>query len=159
MSKIHGFLRRLRGALGMGLIWGAAWFAGGMAIMLTSLLLTGSTGADVPYPVGFGALGFIAGVGFSGVVSLVGGRRRFDELSIPRFAGWGGIGGLLFSVLFVTVVTVFDDPTFFENLVFLGPIFTAIGAGTAGGALAVARKAEDGELLESGEDLPQLPDA
>ena len=87
------WLRRLRGAIGTGLTWGAAWFAAGMAIMLTSLLLTGSTGADVPYPIGFGAIGFAAGLTFSGVLGLIGRSRRFDQMSLPRFAAWGGAAG------------------------------------------------------------------
>lgn len=151
-------LRRIRGALGMGLIWGSAWFAAGMAMMVGLLVTTGSTGADVPYPLGFGALGFVAGVTFSGVVSLVGGSRRFDQLSLGRFSAWGGLGGFLFATLFVVAVTVFDDPTFLDNLVFLGPIFGVAGAGCAGGVLAVARRAGEGELLESGEDAGRLPE-
>ena len=64
------WLRRIRGAFKMGLTWAAAWFGAGMVILLGFLLLTGSTGADVPYPIGFGAFGFIAGVTFSGVLGL-----------------------------------------------------------------------------------------
>ena len=56
------WLRRIRGAIGMGLTGAAAWFGAGMIILLGLLLLTGSTGADVPYPLGFGAFGFVAGV-------------------------------------------------------------------------------------------------
>ena len=60
--------RRIRGAIGMGLTWAAAWFGAGMVMLLGLLLATGSTGADVPYPLGFGAFGFVAGVTFSGVL-------------------------------------------------------------------------------------------
>ncbi len=150
------WLRRVRGAIGMGLTWGAAWFAAGMIIMLGFLLTTGSTGADVPYPLGFGALGFVAGVTFSGVLGLVEGRRRFDQMSLPRFAGWGGVGGFLFAVVFVAVVAVVEDPSFLSNLVILGPVFAAAGAGCAAGALALARKAEDRASLGSGEDVGEV---
>ena len=87
------WLRRIRGAIGMGLTWATAWFGAGMIMLLGLLLVTGSTGADVPYPLGFGAFGFVAGVTFSGVLGLVDGRRRFDQMSLPRFAGWGAAGG------------------------------------------------------------------
>ncbi|MDH3224161.1 MAG: hypothetical protein OEO23_10640 [Gemmatimonadota bacterium] len=145
------WLRRIRGAVGMGLTWAAAWFGAGMIMMLGLLLLTGSTGADVPYPLGFGALGFVGGVAFSGVLGLIEGRRRFDQMSLPRFAGWGAAGGLLLSTVFVLTVTFFEDPTFWQNLVVLGPVFAAAGAGSAAGWLALARKAEEGDLLGPGD--------
>ena len=146
------WLRRIRAAVGMGLTWAAAWFGAGVIMMLGFLLTTGSTGADVPYPLGFGALGFVAGVTFSGILGLVEGRRRFDQMSLPRFAGWGAVGGFLLSAIFVVVVTLVDDPTFFENLLVLGPVFATAGAGSAAGALALARRAEDRESLEAAEE-------
>lgn len=153
---MNKWVRRIRGAIGMGLTWAVAWFGAGMAILLGSLILTGSTGADVPYPIGFGAIGFIGGVTFSGVLSLTEGRRRFDEMSLPRFAGWGAAGGFLLSLVFVTLVALVDDPSFLSNLVVLGPVFAAAGAGCAAGALALARRAEDQQLLEAGEDVGEV---
>lgn len=150
------WLRRIRGALGMGLTWALAWFGAGMIMMLGALLLTGGTGADVPYPLGFGAFGFLAGVTFSGVLGLIEGSRRFDQMSLPRFAGWGAAGGFLLSAVFVVVVALVEDITFLNNLVVLGPIFAAAGAGCASGALALARRAEDRELLEAVEDVAQV---
>ena len=151
------WLRRLRGAFKMGLTWGFTWFAAGMVLMLGSLLVTGSTGADVPYPVGFGALGFFAGIAFSGVLVIGEGRRRFDELSHPRFAGWGAVGGLSFSVLFVFAVAAFaEGATFIQNLVFLGPLFAGIGASIASGVLVLARRAEARELLDASADVAEV---
>ena len=148
---MRGWARRIRGAIGTGLTWAAAWFGAGMLMMLTSLLLTGSTGADVPYPVGFGALGFIAGVSFSGVLGLVEGRRRFDEMSLPRFAGWGAAGGLLLATVFVSIVSLVEGPAFFENLIVLGPVFGTAGSLCAAGSLALARTASGPELAEAAE--------
>lgn len=146
--------RRIRGAIKMGLTWGFAWFAAGMVIMLGSLLATGSTGADIPYPIGFGMLGFLAGVTFSGFLVIGEGRRRFDQMSLPRFAGWGAIGGGLFAVIFVFAVAAYGEgAAFLQNLVFLGPLFAAIGAGSATGLLALARMAEDRELRDAGADV------
>lgn len=151
-------LRRIRGAIGMGLTWAAAWFGAGMIMMLGLLLVTGSTGADVPYPLGFGAFGFVAGVTFSGVLGLVEGRRRFDEMSLPRFAGWGAIGGFLLAAVFVSAVALVEDPAFFSNLVGLGAIFAVAGAGSAAGVLALARRVEDRELLEAGAEVAVEPE-
>lgn len=140
----------------MGLTWAAAWFGAGMIIMVGFLLLTGSTGADVPYPLGFGAFGFVAGVTFSGVLGLVEGRRRFDQMSLPRFAGWGAVGGFLLSAVFVLTVALVEDITFLSNLVVLGPVFGAAGAACAGGSLAIARMGEDRELLDATDDVEKV---
>ena len=141
------WLRRIRGAIGMGLAWATVWFGAGMIL----LLIVGFGAADVPFPLGFGVLGFLAGVTFSAVLGLVEGRRRFDQMSLPRFAGWGAVGGLLFSVIFVFAAAAFaEGATFIQNLVFLGPLFAGIGAGSASGLLVLARKAQNRELLETG---------
>lgn len=139
------WLRRVRGAVGMGVAWAVAWFGAGMAL----LLVVGPDAADVPFPLGFGLLGFFAGALFSGVLSIAEGRRAFDQLSIPRFAGWGAVGGLLFSLLFVLAVATFGNDRL--DLLVLGPVFAAAGAASAAGSLALARSADPGELLDDGE--------
>ncbi len=149
------WLRRIRGAVGTGLTWAAAWFGAGMILLLGSVLVTGGTGADVPYPLGFGAFGFLAGVTFSGVLGLVEGRRRFNQMSLPRFAGWGAAGGFLLSALFVLAVAL-NDPAFLRNLVVLAPVFAVAGAGSAAGSLALARRAEDRELLAISEEVAKM---
>ena len=130
----------------MGLTWAVAWFAAGMAL----LLVVGPGAADVPFPLGFGLLGFLAGATFSAVLGVVEGRRRFDQLSIPRFAAWGGVGGLLFSGLFVFVASLGA-----EALVVLGPVFGIAGAGCAAGALALARGAAD-DALDAGAAVDEV---
>ena len=155
-ADMKKWLRRIRGAIGMGLIWATAWFGAGMVLLLGLLLLTGGPGADVPFPLGFGAFGFVAGVTFSGVLGIVEGRRRFDQMSLPRFAGWGAVGGLLLSTIFVLAVTLVDDPAFLSNLVVLGPIFAAAGAGCAAGSLAIARRGEERDLIRADEEVGEV---
>ena len=130
------WLRRLRGAIGMGLAWAAAWFAAGLVL----LLVVGFGAADVPFPLFFGFLGFLAGATFSGVLGIFARRRRFDEMSLPRFAGWGALGGLLLS----GIVAVAAGPD--AELLVLGPVFAAAGAISAAGTLALARRGEEREL-------------
>jgi len=150
------WLRRIRGAIGMGLTWAAAWFGAGMVMLLGLLLVTGSTGADVPYPLGFGAFGFVAGATFSGVLGIVEGRRRFDQMSLPRFAGWGAVGGFLLCGGFVLLAALMGETAPLGALPVLGPVFALAGAGSAAGSLAIARRAEDGELLDAGVDVAEL---
>jgi len=133
--------RRVRGALGMGLAWAVAWFAAGMAL----LLVVGPGAADVPFPLGFGMLGFFAGVAFSGVLGLVEGRRTFDQMSLPRFAVWGAVGGALFSSIFVLAAGLGG-----AALLGLGVVFGGAGAACATGSLALARAADESDALSGG---------
>jgi hypothetical protein len=145
------WLRRIRGALGTGLTWAVAWGGAGTIVMLGFLLRTGSR-PDAPFPLVFGVFGFVAGVIFSGVLGLVEGRRRFDQMSLPRFAAWGAAGGFVLAAAFVLVVSLAGDPAFLWNLVVAGPLFAVAAAGSAAGSLALARRAQDRELLEMTED-------
>jgi hypothetical protein len=131
------WLRRIRGAIGMGLTWATAWFGAGLIL----LLVVGVGAADVPFPLLFGLLGFLAGVTFSGVLGVFAGRRRFDQMSLPRFAAWGGVGGLLLSVALAAALG-------WDAFLVLGPIFALSGAGCAAGSLALARRAEDRKSLD-----------
>ena len=143
------WLRRIRGAIGMGLTWAMAWFGAGIVL----LLVVGVGAADVPFPLFFGLLGFLAGTTFSGVLGVVEGRRRFDQMSLPRFAGWGAVGGLLLSVIFVLAVAIAGDTTL--EILVLGPVFALAGAGSAAGSLALARMAEDRESLDAGANVAE----
>lgn len=137
------WLRRIRAAIGIGLTWAAAWFGAGMVL----LLVVGFGAADVPFPLFFGLLGFLAGVTFSGVLGIVEGRRSFDQMSLPRFALWGAVGGLLLSGPFVLAAGLGGE------FLALGTVFALAGAGCAAGSLALARMAGDGELIGAGADV------
>lgn len=132
----------------MGLIWALAWFGVGLII----LLVVGVDAADVPFPLGFGMFGFLAGTTFSGVLGLVEGRRRFDQMSLLRFAGWGAVGGLLLSGIFALLGALAGDTTLLKSFEVFGTVMALAGAGSASGVLAIARRAEDKELLEAGEE-------
>ena len=143
-ATVKKFLRRVRGAVGMGLTWALAWFVAGVALFL----VVGPDAADVPFPIGFGMFGFLAGATFSAVLGLVEGRRRFDQMSLPRFALWGGVGGLLLSGAFILAAGLRGD-----LILVLGPVFALSSAASAAGSLALARRADDRELLDSGKDV------
>lgn len=137
------WLRRVRGAMGMGLTWAIAWFGAGMAL----LLVVGPDAADVPFPLGFGLLGFLAGVTFSGVLGLVERRSTFEQMSMPRFAAWGTVGGVLFATVFVLAAGLGG-----EAMLGLGAVFGLASAACAAGSLALARRAEDGASLDARSD-------
>ena len=149
------WLKRIRGALGMGLIWAAAWFGASM-IFLSGLVVFGAP------PVGVGlatavansallaAAGLMGGTAFSVVLGIAEGRRRFDEMSLPRFAGLGALGGLVLSVFLLTAGNGAGGSTLVG--VIMVSLATLMSAGSAAGSLALARRAEDKELLEAGEE-------
>ena len=147
--------RRIRGAIGIGLTWAAAWGGAGTIMVLGILLVTGSR-PDPPFPLMFGVFGFVAGVVFSALLALVEGGRRFDQMSLARFAAWGTAVGFLLSTTFVLAVASAGDPAFLWNIVMLGPIFAVAAAGSAAGSLALARRARRWRRLldQLGADLP-----
>jgi hypothetical protein len=108
---VKRWLRRTRGAVGMGLTWAAGWAVVGLLIGVASILLPGLPWDsffevfDAPLPA-LAVPGFFAGALFSTVLGIAGRRRRFDELSLPRFAAWGALGGVLLTLLPFALVAV-----------------------------------------------------
>ena len=138
------WLRRSRGAIGMGFTWAAAWSAVGFVPRWIF-----GIDSDLPFPLLFGALGFIAGVTFSGLLVLTEGRRRFDQMSLPRFAAWGATGGLLLSALFTRGASLGSG-----EVLIVASMFAVASAGCASGSLAVARRAVGRELPDIRGDTP-----
>ncbi|MCG6989601.1 MAG: hypothetical protein LJF06_15675 [Gemmatimonadetes bacterium] len=148
------WLRRIRGALGMGLTWALAGFLAGMGIELIHNIWPNPLGSAVDiWPAALAYPGFFGGVAFSAVLGIAGRRRRFDELSLPGVAAWGAVGGLLVSLIPAAMVVVGlatpNVPIWQITVALLGP-FTVGGAIAASASLALARKAEDRELLDGG---------
>ena len=139
------WLRRIRGAIGMGFTWAAAWFAVGFVPRWVFGIQS-----DLPFPLLFGGLGFIAGVTFSGLLVLTEGRRRFDQMSLPRFAAWGAMGGLLLSALFVRGTSLG-----WGEVAAISTTFALACAVCASGSLAVARRAVRRELADSRGDATE----
>ena len=130
---MKNWLRPVRAAIGVGVVWGLAWLGAGLIL----LLIVGFGAADVPFPLFFGLLGFLAGATFSGILGILGRRRRFGEMSLPRFAGWGALGGLLLSV----IVNLAAGPG--GDMLVVAPVFALAGAISAMGTLALARRVEE----------------
>jgi len=139
---MRNWLNRVRGAIGIGVTWGAAWSLAG----LVPRWLLGFN-PDAPFPIIFGVLGFVAGVTFSGLLVLTERRRRFDEMSMPRFAGWGALGGLLLSAVFAKAASLQ-----WGDIAAVAPAFALASGICASGSLAVARRVTRRELLAADDD-------
>ena len=133
------WLRRIRGAIGMGVTWGAAWSGAGIVLAVVTRFR-----ADAPFPLVFGVLGFIAGVIFSALLTLTEGGRTLDQMSLPRFAGWGAMGGLLLSALFARAASLG-----WGDVLAVAPTFALACAVCASGSLAMARRAVRRDLPDS----------
>jgi hypothetical protein len=127
------WLRRIRGAVGMGLTWAAGWALVGVLIELLmdpmgSLVDVWVTALAIP--------GFLGDAVFSTVLRIAEGLRRFDELSLPQFGAWGAVTGLLLGVLAVSagVANAIFPGLWLRAAVIIGPTtllsaVSAVGSG------------------------------
>jgi len=120
----------------MGFTWGAVWSGAAAVLRWVSGIET-----DAPFPLLFGLLGLVSGATFSALLALAEGRRRFDQMSLPRFAWWGAIGGLLLSAVLAKAISL----GWGEALALASALAVACGA-SAAGSLALARRAERREI-------------
>ena len=140
------WVRRVRGAIGMGLIWGVAWsFAGGLLARVPGL------DSDLPFPLLFAALGFVTGIIFSGIIATIESGRRNDHISLPRVAGWGAVSGVVLSGIFA-VSAVLGGRSLWGEVLLFAPALALAGAVSAAGSLALARRAEPRALPDPNGD-------
>ena len=160
------WLRRIRGAVGMGLTWAVAWAMVGLLIGVASLLLPGLPWDrffavfDAPLPA-LALPGFVGGAIFSAVLGVVARRRRFSELSLPVFAVCGAVGGLLLAQIPNAMVALgLGTPAAGLNLWRLTMIasvpFALLGAASACITLMIARKSEHVGAREASDDAGEL---
>jgi uncharacterized membrane protein len=89
-------IRRLRGAVSIGVAWGLLWVA--IGLILIALIgvfrpqeIDPGEGPGKVLPI-LGLVGFLSGLGFAGLLSLAERRTRLHELSLTRVALWGLLG-------------------------------------------------------------------
>ena len=146
------WLKRIRSALVMGLIWAVAWAPVGVLI---GMVVDPDGSMDEMWFLIGAYPGFLGGVVFAAVLGMAARHRRFEELSIGRCAAWGAGAGFLVGVLPFLLGT----PTTASPLGLLAPIvigsFTLMSALSAAGSLALARMAERRGTLGVGEHVPE----
>ena len=140
---MNKWLRRIRGVLGMGVVWAIGGL--GVAAVLE--------GADNVTPGGIPAIhvvdmwppvllvaGFVGGILFGTLLGIVGAYRRREDVSLPAFTALGVATG----VLLAGVVVATGGPAL--------AVVVMLASGTIGGAasLVVARVAERRGLLREG---------
>jgi hypothetical protein len=101
--------------------------------------------------------GFVGGALFSVVLGIGEHRRRFDELSVRRFAGWGALGGLLLTLIPASAVlsgaaTSADRGRELWALISILVVpLTTLSAVSAAGSLWLARRASQPATLAAGD--------
>ena len=143
------WLRRVRAALGMGVIWGIIWGLVGGLVMEGIVDPNGEIG-DM-WPPFFAMLGFVGGTIFSVILWISEGRRRFDELSLPRLTGLGALGGVLMGGFAAANLNA-ALPLWVRAVVLIAP--PVLCAASAASTLVLARKAEG--QVTPGVEIPEL---
>jgi hypothetical protein len=153
---MSGLLRRVRGAIGMGITWALGWTPIGA---LAGATLAVVFGPGIPLfwamklnAVVFGVLGLIGGTIFSTVLRLTEGRRTFDELTLPRFTLWGALGGVVLGGVTVAL-GLWGAGNLPGVAAMLTGITTVLGAASAAGTLAIARAADRRERLGASSEV------
>jgi hypothetical protein len=131
------WLRRIRGAVGMGLTWALVWAP---VAVLIGLFVDPDGSMDEMWPAIGAYPGFLGGVVFSVMLAIAARRRGLDDLSLSRVALWGAGAGLLVGTLPFTIgEPASDRPLWLLATVVIGTI-TLLSAASAAGSLALARR-------------------
>ena len=125
-------LRKVRGVLGSGLIWGLSWAAiGALFGFIIRITIPGSMDPgenELLVAALFGAIGFVSGAVFGMLLSFAESRKKILDLSLSRAAVWGILGAATFPLL-----------TTMDNRLMI--IFCPLGALSAVASVAIARRA------------------
>lgn len=150
---MKNWLRRIRGAIGMGLTWAVGWAVMGLGIGVASIAFPFLPWHlffeifDAPLPA-LAVPGFFGGIFYSIVLGIAGRRSRFDELSLSRVAAWGALGGLMLALFpsFLVLVGLAHlgrpDASLAQLTALVAAPFMLAGAGSATSSLLLARRAE-----------------
>ena len=139
------WVRRVRSAVVMGLLWAVAWAPLGV---LLGLVIDPHGTMDEPWVLIGAYPGFLGGVVFAIVLGIVARRRRLDELSMARTAGWGALAGLIVGMLpFFLGTPTSAVPLWKLASAVIGGI-TTMSAISAAASLALARRGQRREVQE-----------
>jgi hypothetical protein len=149
---VRQFLRRVRGAVGMGVVWALVWAP--IAVVIGTTIVDPHDTMDEMWPM-VGALpGFLGGVTFSVVLATAARRRRLEELSIGRVAAWGALAGFVVGSLPFFLGTPTASVPLWELFSIVAGSITVMSAGSAAASLAIARRGRTKATLVGGDGQP-----
>ena len=147
------WLRRIQGAMGIGMTWALGWAVVGAIFGATIAIITGAPPSALGplWGQAMGALGFVGGVAFSCILALAERRRSLADFSLPRFTALGALGGFVVGLAIAGMVGTGVTAFLLLDSIIIGA-FTILGAGSAAGSLALARRADEPGLLDAESD-------
>ena len=143
------WLRRIRAAVTMGLLWAVPW---AVVAVVIGMVVDPDGSMDEMCPLIGAYPGFLGGVVFSIVLSIAERRRSLSELSVRRFGAWGAAAGLVIGVLPFLLGTPSAEIDVARLATVVIGSFTVMSAASAAGSLALARRGEAKQLLDAGAD-------
>ena len=133
------WFRRIRGAVGIGLVWGVAWTAvGALAGMLVDPIAPIARMWLGP-PVGIQP-GFVGGLLFSALLGLTAPGRGLAELSLSPVSALGGIAGLILGAAPIAINQPPREFPLWQVAATVVGTLTLLGAVSAAASLALARR-------------------
>jgi O-antigen/teichoic acid export membrane protein len=146
---MHTVMRRVRGALGMGLVWAiGAGMIGGLIELLDNLGVGwGWIGGVDMWPQTLAIPGFLCGVSFSILLGIIARHRRIEQLSVPGVAGLGAIGGALIAAL----IFLLEGGGSTLVLAYVAGVLALFSATSATATILLARVGTDRDALPPGE--------
>jgi hypothetical protein len=153
-------MRKVRGVLGTGALWGVAGALFGALVGGLSTLLGGPLfGSLLVGGLWFGSSGFVLGSGFAVMLTVLHGRRSLDDLTPTRAAGWGALVGaglpLLGTVLLMVSAGLPLMPVLVPIMVVDSLFYGALGAALATGTVVAAKRVPESSV-GSGAALNEL---
>lgn len=149
------WLRRIRAAVTMGLIWAVPWAI--VAVLIGWVVDPNESMEEMWWVIG-AYPGFLGGVLFSIVLAIAERHRTLGELSVRRFGAWGAAAGLVIGVLPFILGTPRADIDVARLATVVIASFTLMSAASAAGSLALAKRADQREELEGGASHARLGD-
>ncbi len=136
---MRNWLKRATRAVLMGIMWAVVWSPIGPII---GFIVDRDGKMDEPW-IAVGVYpGFICGVFFSVALVIAERGRRFDQLSLPRVAVWGGVAGAVVGLLPFVLGEPSGGKPWPLWALFMPLIIGVVSALSSAGTLVLARKAE-----------------
>jgi hypothetical protein len=151
--------RRLRGILGVALLWAVAWLPLGLLLGLYSYWREGPMDFDASWPPGhffshvgwflafWATAGAISGALFALVLAIAERHRTLRDLSTRRMALWGALGSVLVpAVLLAITARDFVYSGWWQESALTLLLAGGLGAGTAAVTLRLANGKEPPQI-------------
>lgn len=148
---MNKWLRGIRHAVLMGLVWAVVWAP--IAVLVGLTIIDPDNSQDEMWVLVGAYPGFLCAVIFSAVLAIAERGRRLDELPLPRVGSWGALAGVLVGVFPFTVGTATSAVPFWQLALAVIGSFTLMSAVSAVASAWVARTLKKRELRDARADV------